>query len=430
MRRWLKERSVQLFIFFASIFLITAIKPADVFAQTCSGSSYRTWKNYTCNLRLKDPCSSTTYNKTFSCSVGGDGYTGECGYCYKTGETCLYDSTNNRCIIEDVGTGWPCKSTEEGGTSGCKVSTATATPGGGDGCPAGTTCKAACNESEQGYATCSLGYCCGAIVSGCNTTAPTNLSVSQTGSSTWTLTWTRGTHGDSQRVYVGTNSTKVQQNCPLAGDCIVKDEAVGKYTESYLINGLSPGTVYYYKVVTYVSSDCKSGSMLTNLSSCDLTPSALSLNVGQSSDLIANVFSSSYIDRVDFSTITTEPNSYLCVPLTLAQCNRDPASQYCRWTGISCVNSAGDIQVLNTVSLNPTSDSTYIYQTLVTGIRKSSPTSTTTITGNVYTTDGNSIICTRSIHVNVDAVVTQFDPWWQVKDGDVSTNGDLYSAVP
>jgi uncharacterized protein YjdB len=72
------------------------------------------------------------------------------------------------------------------------------------------------------------------------------------------------------------------------------------------------------------------------------------------------------------------------------------------------------------VSVNPASDTTVIYSTVGTGVSLGS----TTVTSNVYM--GGVFRCTDNSSINV----TSPDPWWQVKDGDVSTNGDLNSDVP
>jgi hypothetical protein len=72
------------------------------------------------------------------------------------------------------------------------------------------------------------------------------------------------------------------------------------------------------------------------------------------------------------------------------------------------------------VSVSPASDSTSSYQTTGTGVSVGS----TSITANVYM--GGVFKCTDNSSVSVISP----DPWWQVKDADVSTNGDLNSDVP
>jgi hypothetical protein len=219
-----------------------------------------------------------------------------------------------------------------------------------------------------------IAYTCGGG-GGCSATRPTNLALTKISSSTWQLTWTKGSGGTSQRVYVGTNKANVENNCASAG-CIVKDEAVNINTQSYNIDNLSAGTIYYARVVTYESSSCLSASWtLTSLSSCDTDQPSLTLPVGGTSTLTTLVASSAEIGSVTY----TKSGAF--------------------------------------INVNPASDNSYIYSTDITGISVGSGTVTSAVKN-----PGGTTMCTAISNVTVSAA----GPWWQVIDGDVSTNGDLY----
>jgi hypothetical protein len=215
----------------------------------------------------------------------------------------------------------------------------------------------------------------------CDTSAPTNLALAQTSSNSWTLSWTKGVNGTLQYVYVGSEKSGVESNCPDGSGCFVNDENVDKDATSYNITGLAGGTVYYAKVVTYKDTECSSdSSTLTALSSCNLSGGSLHIQQGQSVNFVTNVNSSPEINRVVYSSST-------------------PA-----------------------VSLNPTVDNTYIYQTLATGVTIGQAV----IKSDVYLGSGVTISCTSSLNVNVSPP----GPWWQVKDSDIQSMGDLASTVP
>lgn len=77
----------------------------------------------------------------------------------------------------------------------------------------------------------------------------------------------------------------------------------------------------------------------------------------------------------------------------------------------------------NNVNISPTSDTTSPFSpttTTVTAVTAGSSivTATATLIGGVTCPDTSTITITPS------------DPWWQVVDGDVQTNGDLNSSVP
>ncbi|HKB88788.1 MAG TPA: hypothetical protein VKC53_04015 [Patescibacteria group bacterium] len=228
-------------------------------------------------------------------------------------------------------------------------------------------CDQVCDsiEVEWGY--------CGAL---CSTTTPTALTYS---TSTQTLTWTAGTGGTSQKLYVSADQNQVTNNCSLntSPGCIVNNtNATSPYSLVGLVN---PGTVYYAKVVNYESSSCSNNSsVLTLLSSCSFSSSTVNVVINNSTVLGTTINSNAAITSVTFTSDDPE---------------------------IASVT-------------NP--DTTYPYSTTVTG----ESVGTTTLNSNVYF--GATLACTASATANV---LTP-DPWWQVGDGDVGSNGDLNNTIP
>lgn len=78
------------------------------------------------------------------------------------------------------------------------------------------------------------------------------------------------------------------------------------------------------------------------------------------------------------------------------------------------------------LSLNPTSDPTSPYSSVMTAIRATFP-ATTPVTSQVFLTGNPTAQCTTTTNVLIKGPA---DPWWQVKDSDISANGDLVSKVP
>ena len=225
------------------------------------------------------------------------------------------------------------------------------------------------------------------IVPTCAASSPSGLSAVRALPAGALLNWTPGAGGTKQMLYVGSGKTEVEGGCPGLSSpaCIVKEENLSASQNSYDTGQiLSAGETYYFRVVNYESGSCPTPSaILPFLSSCELTPSSTVLTVGDSATLTSSVYSSAEIQRVDFA--------------------RDSF----------------------TVKINPSNDTSYVYSTQVSG---ESPTGGTPaiVTSDVYFQGGGVPECSDTVAVTV---LTP-GPWWQVKDGDVQTNGDLNSDVP
>jgi hypothetical protein len=218
-------------------------------------------------------------------------------------------------------------------------------------------------------------------VSVCTNTAPTNLVVTQTSATSSTLNWTPGTNGANQFVYVGIDKTNVENNCSLGG-CAVSASLPSSQNSYNTGSVLAPGTIYYYRVVNFENATCSGASAtVTALPSCTMSPTALSISPSDTIQLTAVINSSPEILRVDF---------------------------------------ASSNPTVATVALS--TDTTYPYQTVVTGVTSGSAT----ITATVYTTTGTIICQTGSASFpgssNTAVTVISTTPWWQVKDGDVTAS--------
>lgn len=228
----------------------------------------------------------------------------------------------------------------------------------------------------------------------CSQTAPTGLASTSTSATSATLTWTPGTGGAYQSLWVSTNSDPQAgcagsqggtATCPVRKDAGTSplDSAQNTFTISNL---LTPNTLYHWAVQNVQDADCTSTtySQTTGddiVSSCTVSPSSMTLLQGTSQTLTSDITSSNGIQQATFTTGGTN------------------------------------------ISINPAADASYPYQTLITGLTPTTPT--TTLTTNIYVTAGN-IACSQ----NSTITVTQPGPWWQVKDSDVTSNSSIDSDVP
>ena len=198
-----------------------------------------------------------------------------------------------------------------------------------------------------GSGRCQYCYC----VPSCNVTAPTNLTATRVSSSQATFSWTQGTGGAEQRLYVGVNKAEVEAGCPGISSpaCAVNLTGLPESQSSYTTaNVLAPGTVYYWQIVNWQSESCTAGSSTqTLLSSCSLSPSPLTLKVNQKWNLVNTIQSSSQIEKVTF---------------------------------------ASDSEA---ISLTPQSDTSYVYQTRVTAVAPGAAT----VTSKVYLIGSASPVC-------------------------------------
>jgi hypothetical protein len=89
----------------------------------------------------------------------------------------------------------------------------------------------------------------------CSATAPTGLALSATNGTGVMVSWTPGTGGAYQMLRVGTNQADVNSGCP-ANTCVTKVDNFPANQNSYQLTGLTPGTTYFWRVVTFNSATC------------------------------------------------------------------------------------------------------------------------------------------------------------------------------
>jgi hypothetical protein len=164
-------------------------------------------------------------------------------------------------------------------------------------------------------------------------TSPTGLGYTRDGATgvVDALSWTRGAGGTNQYLYLDDTRADVEAGCPGGGGCsgsgccAIKELDLGTGATGYSnLSGLEAGRLYYWRVVTY-SATCQQASA-TDLfiHSCQLSPASLVFNLDDPvTPLTSQMYSSTDILRTDFT------------------------------------------QTGGIVSLTPTSDSAYTYETSV-----------------------------------------------------------------
>jgi hypothetical protein len=280
-------------------------------------------------------------------------------------------------------------------SGGCCADDSTPGPGPCDwGCyPNGdetVTCGGVCSPACSGATPrCCQKSICAAT---CYTVVPTNLSVTYDSGTKATLTWTPGGGGYVQKIYVGTSESVVRNGCPggvgVAG-CVVVKENIGKTQSSFTTtNVLVPGSTYYWMVVDYKNSSCFKNS---------------------------DPYSSTYTPPVS-PTCTLNLTGYPTVEAGGGTTTYTAAVTNILNGTVGQVNFVSNKTSVATVT---SPDSSTPYTTTVTGV--STTGSPATITANAIMNGVTT--CTDTL----DVAVTNVGAWWQVKDGDVVTKGDLRS---
>jgi hypothetical protein len=342
---------------------------------TCSaGSTY----NYQCITRdskcgpaLLDTCScSTNCNSTsdLNCNIK----TTKASCESVSSSSC---GTGSRCILEQ-NCEWNCYEVDQGcARLGCAVGTRRICEK--DGACNGCLCYSdpTCPQPSPSPVLC---------------TAPTGLGYTRDGTTgvVDALSWTRGTGGTYQYLYVDDTRADVEAGCPGGGGCsgsgccAIKNTDLGTGATGYSdLSILEAGRLYYWRVVTYAATCQAASATALFVDSCSLSPTSIILRLDDpATPLTSQMYSSTDILRTDFS------------------------------------------QTGATVNLSPTSDSAYTYETSVAPLAVGAGT----ITGTAVLT-GSVNDCADTINVSV----LEPGPWWQAEDGDVHSNsGDIISNIP
>jgi hypothetical protein len=164
------------------------------------------------------------------------------------------------------------------------------------------------------------------------------------------LSWTRGTGGINQYLYVDDTRADVEAGCPGGGGCsgsgccAIKNTDLGTGATGYSdLSILEAGRLYYWRVVTYAATCQAASATALFVDSCSLSPTSIILRLDDpATPLTSQMYSSTDILRTDFS------------------------------------------QTGATVNLSPTSDSAYTYETSVEPLAVGAGT----ITGTAVLTGG------------------------------------------
>jgi hypothetical protein len=183
-------------------------------------------------------------------------------------------------------------------------------------------------------------------------TAPTGLGYTRDGTTgvVDALSWTRGTGGTNQYLYVDDTRADVEAGCPGGGGCsgsgccAIKNTDLGIGATGYSdLSILEAGRLYYWRVVTYAATCQAASATALFVDSCSLSPTSIILRLDDpATPLTSQMYSSTDILRTDFS------------------------------------------QTGATVNLSPTSDSAYTYETSVAPLAVGAGT----ITGTAVLTGG------------------------------------------
>ena len=238
-----------------------------------------------------------------------------------------------------------------------------------------------CKETPTEFATC------------CNTTVPTNI-ISNRISGTYigSVSWTRGANGQKQDFYMGTNQTRVNNNCPngVGGNtgCVIKKTGLAPTVQSVNIDvALSAHTVYYVRVVIRKNDGtCKLEANKTTVSSCAVSPASMSLQPQQVSLLQTPMQNSTVIQKTRY----TRSN---------AQIDFNPAA-----------------------SVN---DATYPYQT---DVRSVGGGASSVVTSDVYI--GGAVDCTDTSSILLATPTPTPGPWIKINSGSFYSKNGLLNRIP
>lgn len=230
----------------------------------------------------------------------------------------------------------------------------------------------------------------------CTINAPAWGTVTRLTDTRASLSWTPGNPGlagTTQQIYMGTNQNQVNNNCPVGSSCVVsltnRPSTWDLYNTPAIPSVLTPGTFYYARIVNYKDATCMPGNTISYKHNCSvtLTPSSnQSIVSGNTIGFTANLTSATTPNQVSFRSVDTSIARVL-----------------------------------------PTSDGSSPYTTVATGQNVAS-NQTTQICADVVL--WSSVSCSDCTNLTVTPVAPVQGPWWQVIDGDVTTNQEIGSDVP
>lgn len=258
----MSTRSLYTAVFFFLILISAGILFKPVIAQSCPAE--RVIDLYTCDLEpiapgvCADPVRDPEYTKiTVDCSLQDNECKTVGGNCSSL-DTCEYNAQFNKCLC--------------------------------------TYNQADCNDLSGGTPP---------PGGGCTTTAPVITSVvwALPRPSIVTTSWNNGSGGQRHAIGASANYFDVLSSCVAGTNCIFSNSNA---TSPYTVNkNFSIGTIYFFRVVN-VAGTCSKDDIETTISSCDISPSSLTLNEGESAPITVNISSNpTWISSVDFSSLDT-----------------------------------------------------------------------------------------------------------------------------
>jgi len=223
---------------------------------------------------------------------------------------------------------------------------------------------------------------------GCDTTVPSVQSI-EWGADTVTINFYGGVGGTRNDIAFGSNKTNVATKCLVSG---VGCTTMTNVSSPLIVAGdsFSDGTVYYFKVWNIDGACTKTSEVKQDISSCEISPNIINLNMEDPAQTLTSEVVSTFV----FASSPTE---------------------------VKVTFSSDDMGV---ASVDPSSETnSYVYQTGVSPVGVGS----TSLRSNTYLDNVLSCTATSStVNVNDAGGIS----WWQVIDGDITTNEDLSSDVP
>jgi len=277
----------------------------------------------------------------------------------------LHGGTECSTLLQNCASGCHCEEIMPENVAGNCVENEVPVPGDCSG-PNGGPCAGSCGSGTCRTSATSP-FACGCHSGpSCNGTYPQNLTLTRGNTSgpknSARLTWTPGTGGSSQSLYVGKWGDDLNNNCPNPDSCLFRINGLSPLVSSYDVNDmLVPGILYFWKVVNNESPSCKQDTTIHSLSSCNISPNTLSLPIYPAAGNTATITSElpystqgGYVDEVKFSSNSSSARVFTA-SLFSAQVQGWTPGTPAIVTGDAYVTTNGNsvIDCRSTVEVNP-----------------------------------------------------------------------------